>query len=327
MNYSLTCAYEFLPAGMTVRVGRVMDHFGVTKEIGRHVIAEDVSIDVEEGQVVAFTGDSGSGKSSLMRTLAQQLEGVLWFDDITFLKGTVIDQFTDDWAESMALLSACGLGEAHLMLRLPSELSDGQRMRLKLAIGISQTPQWLVIDEFTSSLDRTLAKVIAFNLKKLSRRHQMGVLVATTHEDVIEDLQPNVHVRMGIDGEVAIANGDWEGEAPSEPLSRVATSHQRKEGDSGLEDLNRGSLRSSTHSCRFATHGCGSDGASPSRGRPFQSDEEIACDSKKCVAGPASRMSSGSARGPNATGRTLLAGIIDRINSDSRSGSMCCGMR
>ncbi|WP_459555310.1 ATP-binding cassette domain-containing protein [Lacunimicrobium album] len=260
MNYSLTCAYEFLPAGMTVRVGRVMDHFGVTKEIGRHVIAEDVSMDVEEGQVIAFTGDSGSGKSSLMRTLAGQLEGVLWFDDITFLKGTVIDQFTDDWAESMALLSACGLGEAHLMLRLPSELSDGQRMRLKLAIGISQTPQWLVIDEFTSSLDRTLAKVIAFNLKKLSRRHQMGVLVATTHEDVIEDLQPDVHVRMRIDGEVEIVNGDG-----------------------------------------------------------------VVCAEKKFVAGSALRRNSGSARGPSGTGRTLLAGIIDRINSDSRSGSLCCG--
>lgn len=297
MNYSLTCAYEFLPAGMTVRVGRVMDHFGVTKEIGRHVVAEDVSIEVEEGEIIAFTGDSGSGKSSLMRRLAQQLEGVLWFDDITFLKGTVIDQFTDDWAESMALLYACGLGEAHLMLRLPSELSDGQRMRLKLAIGISQTPQWLVIDEFTSSLDRTLAKVIAFNLKKLSRRHHIGVLVATTHEDVIEDLQPEVHVRMGIDGEAEVQN-----------CRAVAATADLNVGE--LEDMDRNVRAPGT-----------SAAAADLRG------EGQTCAGKKFVARSASRMNSGSAKGPSGTGRTLLAGIIDRINSDSRSGSLCCGMR
>lgn len=104
----------------------------------------------------------------------------------------------------MGLLSACGLGEAHLMLRRPNEISDGQRMRLKLAVGVSQNPLWLVIDEFSSSLDRTLAKVIAFNLRKLSSRLKIGVIVATTHEDVVEDLCPDVWVRMGVDGQVAV---------------------------------------------------------------------------------------------------------------------------
>ncbi len=218
MKIELSCGYEFQAAEMTTRVSRVMDHFGVGKEIERHVVAEGLMLDVEDGDIVAFTGDSGSGKSSLMRELATQFEGVLWFDDIEFVEGAVIDQFDGDWAESMAILSACGLGEAQVMLRRPGELSDGQRMRLKIALGIAQNPVWLVIDEFTSSLDRALAKVIAFNLKKLSVRHHIGILVATTHEDMLEDLSPAVWVRMGIDGEIEVST-QREGEVCAEKKS------------------------------------------------------------------------------------------------------------
>ena len=57
-------------------------------------------------------------------------------------------------------------------------------------------------DEFCAMLDRTLAKVLAFNLRKLCTRTGTGALLATTHDDLIEDLQPDLLVRCH--GESAI---------------------------------------------------------------------------------------------------------------------------
>src|SRR5262249_18761954 len=54
---------------------------------------------------------------------------------------------------------------------------------------------FIAADEFTATLDRTLAKVVAFNLRKLVTRTGVGVLATTTHEDIVEDLQPDVWVR------------------------------------------------------------------------------------------------------------------------------------
>ena len=57
-------------------------------------------------------------------------------------------------------------------------------------------------DEFAANLDRTLAKVVSFNLRKLATGQLLGMLLATTHDDLIEDLQPDLHVRCRGDGEI-----------------------------------------------------------------------------------------------------------------------------
>ncbi|HVL13736.1 MAG TPA: GNAT family N-acetyltransferase, partial [Gemmata sp.] len=67
---------------------------------------------------------------------------------------------------------------------------------------------WLVADEFTATLDRTLAKVVAFNVRKLVSRAGVGLLAATTHEDVVEDLRPDLWVRCA-DGWAEAERRDW----------------------------------------------------------------------------------------------------------------------
>jgi ABC-type microcin C transport system duplicated ATPase subunit YejF len=88
------------------------------------------------------------------------------------------------------------------MLRTPAELSDGQRYRYRLACGLARNPAWLQADEFTAPLDRTLAKVIAFNLRKLADRTSTGLLLATAPDDVVADLDPNLHVTCDLGGEI-----------------------------------------------------------------------------------------------------------------------------
>jgi hypothetical protein len=185
-----------------------MDHFGIGFETGRHVIAEGVELPIREGDIVLFTGASGSGKSSLVRAVAAQLqreyggEAVLIVDSLELGERTLIEALPVPVSEAMQLFSACGLGEAQLMLRTPAELSDGQRYRFRLALALAQRPRWVVADEFTATLDRILAKAVAYNVRRLCTRTGTGFLLATTHEDIVEDLQPSLDVVCRLDGRI-----------------------------------------------------------------------------------------------------------------------------
>src|SRR5690606_12280225 len=123
-----------------------------------------------------------------------QLDGVLNVESLELGQQLLVDTLDLPIQESLPLLSACGLGEAHLMLRTPAELSDGQRARFRLALALSRQPNWILADEFTATLDRTLAKVIAYNVRRLATRTGVGFLLATTHTDILDDLQPSLHV-------------------------------------------------------------------------------------------------------------------------------------
>ena len=204
----LTVAHDFLPKLNSARASMVMDHFGINFEKGKHVVADGVEIPIEEGQVILFTGESGSGKSSLMKAVAEQLtrttKSIVNLDDIDLGEQILVESLDLSFSESLQLLVTCGLGESHLMLRTPKELSDGQRYRFRLAKAISMTPDWIIADEFTATLDRTLAKVISFNLRKLCSRTSIGFLLATTHEDVVDDLSPDIHVIPHLSGNIEV---------------------------------------------------------------------------------------------------------------------------
>jgi len=50
------------------------------------------------------------------------------------------------------------------------------------------------MEEFCAVLDQDTAKIVAFNKQKLTRKSSKGVIVATTHTDLFEDLKPSVHI-------------------------------------------------------------------------------------------------------------------------------------
>lgn len=215
----LNVAHEFLPKRNSTNASLVMDHFGIGFETGRHVIAEDLDLPIERGDVVCFTGESGSGKSSLLRASASQLENVCDINELTLGERLIVDALEMPTKDALALLSSCGLSEARLLLRTPNELSDGQRYRFRLALGLSRQPKWLIADEFTATLDRTLAKVVAFNMQRLADRTGVGFLVATTHEDIIEDLNPSLHVHCRLDGRIEWTRRDVEKKESASPTS------------------------------------------------------------------------------------------------------------
>ena len=207
----ITVRYSFRPAQRSLATGQIADLFGLPECEPPHTVAEGIALDVRPGDLVLFTGPSGSGKSSLMREAAKQLDAVDAFA-LDLPDVPLIDALPGTVEERLAMLSGCGLSEARLLLRTPAELSEGQRYRFRLAFAMamqtrgadSPTSPFLLADEFTATLDRPLAKVVAFNLRKLVTRTGVGVLAATTHEDVAEDSNPDLWVRCLGDGHVEV---------------------------------------------------------------------------------------------------------------------------
>ncbi len=195
----------------TSRVLEVHKAFGIGIGKREHVIYRDLLLDVEPGDVVYITGESGGGKSILLRDLEAELRKheefrpVLNYDSIRVDPGErVIEGVGRNVAESIEILSAVGLGEAYLFLRRYSELSDGQKFRYRMAKALTKGPKTIIVDEFCSNLDRTTAKVLAFLTQRWCRRRGITLVVATAHDDLVEDLGPDVLVvkRFGSSAEV-----------------------------------------------------------------------------------------------------------------------------
>lgn len=198
----ITIRYSQRACRRSLGTGRVCDLFGLGEDPTPHVVAEDWRLELRAGEVVLFTGPSGSGKSSLLRAVASQLRAVN-AREMPLPSRPVIDLRPGPGDAWLSVLSGCGLGEARLLLRRPEELSDGQRERLRIALALAtardladdQAPTFLVLDEFAAILDRPLARVLAYNVARQVRQFHLGLLAATTHQDLTEDLNPDVHVR------------------------------------------------------------------------------------------------------------------------------------
>lgn len=213
---------------MSCGVSIVMDHFGIAREQTARTLAIDFEIPLTSGcgEIACFSGPSGSGKSSLLRATVDELRrdqhnSVLTLEEIELGEESVIDGFPGLSIErAVEILSQCGLGEARILLQTPRELSDGQRYRLRLARAIVCHPTWLVADEFTAVLDRTLARVIAWNVRKMSRRTGIGVLIATTHQDILHDLKPDWQIVCALDEPPRLkrAGARWNGAGECQQL-------------------------------------------------------------------------------------------------------------
>jgi ABC-type ATPase with predicted acetyltransferase domain len=181
------------------RVVEVAEAFGLGLDDKEFVVFDKLNLEVSQGDVVYITGQSGSGKSLLLRELGAQMaaqgQKVTNIDSVEIHADLpLIDQIGTSTNDAIRLLSIAGLNDAYLFIRKPGELSDGQRYRFKLAKAIeSQADVW-VADEFMAVLDRTAAKVIAFALQKTARNVGATVIVATTHHDLVEDLQPSLYI-------------------------------------------------------------------------------------------------------------------------------------
>lgn len=211
----ITIRYPLRPRRRSLAAAEVADLFGLADAAEDHVVADGVALDLKPTDLVLFTGPSGSGKSSLLRAAAAQC-GAVEAHSLPLPDEALIDALGGSVADRLGLLSACGLAEPRLALRTPNELSDGQRARFRLAYSIDVAAgRPIAVDEFAALLDRPLAKVMAFNLRRCVSRTGVGALVATSHDDLIDELNPDVLVECRGDGDVTVTRRDVKKKAPA----------------------------------------------------------------------------------------------------------------
>lgn len=215
--YAINQKFQAAPRGHsgrppTDRMIQVAEMFGIGLDESYEVVVyEDLALDVRPGDVVFVTGPSGSGKSVLLERLGRAIRDALPDGGHVVNLATVrvpgdrpvIDLVAGPLDEALRLLSAAGLADAFLLLRRAGELSDGQRYRLRLALALDAllarpagkpTLRLLVADEFCSTLDRLCARAVAYRVRRLADTHGLTVLAASAHDDLAEDLAPDVLV-------------------------------------------------------------------------------------------------------------------------------------
>ena len=170
---------------------------GVSRAFGRRVALRPTDLTLVEGEVVALVGPNGAGKSTLLAILAGALAPTA---------GSVERHAAVDWVpqrsahyarltsrENLALFAALEHADASRVdqllgeFELPEdvragELSVGNRQRLDVALALLASPQVLLLDEPTASLDPAQRRRL-WEIASSVREGGGSVLVATHHWD------------------------------------------------------------------------------------------------------------------------------------------------
>ncbi len=190
---------------MSIRLRNVSKSFGPVR------VVNDVSLEVEKGELLALLGPSGGGKSTVLRIIAG-LEladrGEVWLDgeradtlgaqerrvgfvfqhyalfrhmtvaeNIGFglqVRGVAPDERVRRANELLELVGLRGLGD-----RYPSQLSGGQRQRVALARALAPEPRLLLLDEPFGAVDAKVREELRVWLRELHDRIGATTLLVT----------------------------------------------------------------------------------------------------------------------------------------------------
>lgn len=156
---------------------------GYTKKICNIKIPQDFSI-------IYITGDSGSGKSTILKELNRDYKE----EEIPYDKPLShwIGDTQEDEIKAIDLLSLCGLSDATMFISKYEYLSDSEQARARMFLELKSDKDTIVIDEFLSTLDRKTAKPLAYCFQKAVRKLGKKLIVATSHNDLRDYLKPDI---------------------------------------------------------------------------------------------------------------------------------------
>ncbi len=192
----------------------------ISKRFDDHVVLDNISLDIAEGEVVAIIGPSGSGKSTLLRCLnllEKPQSGTLQIGDITidtahyttkdehalrsqtamvfqnyslFKNKTALQNITESLivvkkmnkkqANAVGMKLLEQVGLLDQAEQYPVTLSGGQQQRVSIARALAVNPKAILFDEPTSALDPERVHEVLQVIHRLAKSHTTMVIV--THE-------------------------------------------------------------------------------------------------------------------------------------------------
>lgn len=200
----------------------------VAYQVGQQQILHNISLQIDQGEVVTIAGPSGSGKSTLVKLLASLLTptaGQIWYQgrDITqeepvayrrkvsyamqqpTLFGKTVRenlqfpyelrQLDFDEQRALAGLQAVGL-TADYLDREVKNLSGGERQRVALLRNILILPEVLIMDEVTAGLDANNREIIAQLVAQL-QQEGVTIIIVTHDEQEIARASRLVEIKQG----------------------------------------------------------------------------------------------------------------------------------
>ncbi len=152
----------------------------------------DVSIPIEDvdWNIGLIVGASGTGKTTIAKRMFQDYElfsGYEWSGD----------SFVDDFSEMLTAkqiteaLSKVGFSSPPDWLKPFGVLSNGQKMRAELARLILEADKPFIYDEFTSVVDRLVARLGSSAIQKFIRKQGRKFVAVSCHYDIEEWLEPD----------------------------------------------------------------------------------------------------------------------------------------
>lgn len=187
-----------MPSFNIVKKSALQDSYRVQSVIGAFDLDTEkldvhfegnIDIEGKEWNVGLIVGGSGTGKT----TIAREVFGDNIYAGMPHSGGAVIDDMPKGCSihDIQRMFTSVGFASPPNWLRPYSVLSNGEKMRCDLAYALLDGKDIVVYDEFTSVVNRQVAKAASFAISKCVRRNGKKFVAVSCHDDIVEWLQPD----------------------------------------------------------------------------------------------------------------------------------------